>query len=110
MINENGVLVLEEGDEYPDLPRDLSTDVRVVSKFGFKVVEVDGESYWGAATEEELRAAEARRLGVRAEEVELHPWCYSTGPTSCAGNCPKPVHRCVRLYDPHTGIYYCRCR
>lgn len=106
MKTMNGLQVFEANDQLPALPAGLSDQLPVVSRFGFKIGQVDGRPAWEAATEEDYRNAEAQRLDVKPEDVTLS--CYNTGPRSCGGSCITSAS-CRLVYDPASGIYYCGC-
>jgi hypothetical protein len=105
----NGLQVFEQGDQLPELPAGLTADLPVVSRFGFKIVQLDGKPVWEAATEEDFRNSEAQRLGIKPEDVVLTLSCYNTGPTSCGGGCDTSA-TCTAVYHPSDGHYYCGCQ
>ena len=71
--------------------------------FGFKIVEVDGESMWTLATESDYVDAESRRLGLPREKIK-RPICRPSGPTTC-----HPDGCCALFYDSVHQHYYCSC-
>jgi hypothetical protein len=110
--NQNGVLVFKK--LLPPYPKGLKTNFKVVSPFGFKIIELEGEEVWAAGTEEDYRKAEAKRLKIKPEEVKIPKekatfrGCIQTGPTSCSGSCAYPGF-CRRIYNPAGKYYYCGC-
>jgi hypothetical protein len=100
---QNDIKVFKKGDTLPALPAGLTADIPVTSKFGFKIVKIEGKYYWEAATEAEYRAWEAKRLGIKPEEVRPRS-CYMPGPNQCAGACEG---LCVLAYSG--SGYYCTC-
>jgi hypothetical protein len=109
MKEMNGFQLFEQDEQRPELPAGLTADLSVVSRFGFKIGQLDGKPVWEAATEEDYRNAEARRLSVNPEDVQIALECVQTGPFSCAGNCYDGF--CKLIYSPtSTGdYYYCAC-
>lgn len=101
----DGWQVFEANDKLPALPAGLADQLSAASRFGFKVSQVDGKPVWEAVTEQDYRNAQARRLGVKPEDVT--PDCDSAGPRSCEGSCTTPAS-CRLVYDRASGIYYCR--
>jgi len=109
MENINGILVFNKGDELPELPEGLRTDFKIVSLFGFKIVEIDGEKLWQAGTEEDYLESESKRLDLPLEEVKKRKRvsCYNTAPMQCAGMCGTGW--CKLAYNPVASYYYCNC-
>ena len=115
MKEENGVKIYEDGEK-PELPAGFNADFQVISRFGFKIVTIKGRSMWMAATENDYRKSEARRLGIseadvpsRSEQIDENV-CHQTGPMSCSGFCRQGF---CRLYEsttfPGHPHYYCQC-
>lgn len=103
--------IIKNDGELPALPGELSySDVfGEPRQFGTKIVEVSGEFIWEVATEEDFRASEAERLGIKPSEVRWDN-CKQTGPTTCQGTCvTTPKTWCERLYNPEGRYYYCAC-
>jgi peroxiredoxin len=116
--NQNGILVFETGipqkkDDEPD------ASFQVISRFGFKVVTTETASgkkknLWMAATEDDYRQSEAKRLGIKPEEAKLSCFdivggCYQTGPLSFSPFCPPGQGGCKVVYNPRTRHYYYTC-
>ena len=112
----NGIHVYENG-ETPDLPKGLSSDFNVISPFGFKIIEIDGEKVWAAGTEAEYRESVGKRMGIAPEDVDLggrgkddpKTYCHNTGPYSCSGSCNEAGNFCKLNYNPSNGLNYCEC-
>ena len=103
------IQIFRKGDKLPELPRgiaDIHTE-HLVSRFGFKIVDIDGALFWEAGTEADFRKAEAERLGIKPEQVTVLTSCYQTGPRSCAGFCDSGF--CTLMYQPSGNYYYCGC-
>jgi hypothetical protein len=108
MKEQNGIKLFAKGDALPPLPPGLSADIPVSSKFGFKVAETDGKAHWIAAGEEDYRAAEAQRLGIKKEDVSINRQCLMINPRECnAGLCGDGW--CTLAFSPQGGYYYCTC-
>lgn len=112
MANANDrIREIGKNDAKPALPKDLSDDIPVISRYGFKITIIGGRPVWEAATEADYRASESQRRGIRAEEVELpfpDDTCTNTGPRSCGGNCWYGGF-CKLWYNPQSNYYYCAC-
>jgi hypothetical protein len=106
---QNGIHVYEKGDPPPPVPNGLPIDFPVISRFGFKVVEVTGRPCWEAASEAEFRQSESVRLGVKPEDVPV-----SSDPNSCKGNLVGCFGACsfgfcTNVVDVKRRLYYCTC-
>lgn len=106
MKNQNGILSFNHNEVVPAIDAILEPGI-TESKFGFKVIEKDGELHWEPATEEDYRNSESVRLGIGKSEVVISD-CHSTGPRTCEGGC---FHGgiCQSIYNPGNNYYYCSC-
>lgn len=111
MKKQNGIVVFEKNDRMPKLPASLAGKIPVISQFGFKVVRLKAKYYWKAATEEDFRASESKRLGIAKNRVPLCGGCANTGPQACTiGGCEYPCRGfCTLKYNPRKKYYYCVC-
>ena len=103
------IQVFSKGDKLPPLPSGLE-DIKtqhLISRYGYKIVDLDGTLFWEAATEDDFRASEAERLGISRDEVELRTSCYQTGPRSCSGFCDSGF--CNLVFNAPGNYYYCAC-
>jgi hypothetical protein len=118
--NENGILIYENGAK-PPIPKDLKMDHGVLSPYGFLIVTVKDESgkekhAWLAASEDDFRKAEAKRRGIKPEQVEKRKfgekaefWCGGVPAPSCHGGCNGG--NCAAASNPGPSPYwYCICR
>ena len=93
------------------LPADLPPGTAIASKYGFKIVKVRRQKYWEAATEADYRAAEAKRLGIKPEQVSVRG-CYMTNPNppTCGYDCGTGAgHNCHMWWNPESQYYHCSC-
>lgn len=106
---QNGFEVYEP-DEQPQLEDELSTIEFSLSPspYGFKVIEVNGKKSWAAATKEDMREAESRRLGKTESLISLEPGCFSVSPFQCGGVCGDG-HPCRWICDRKRQYCYCLC-
>jgi len=106
---QNGIHVYEANDILPPLPEGLLDDIPVISKFGFKIINMDGRFYFKAATKEDFIKSETQRLGITPEEVTINESCYSKG-RSCSLGCPNPLF-CNPMNAPSSiePYWYCQC-
>lgn len=102
MREQNGVQILEAGDSFP-MPSGLTEDPPSTSRYGYKVVRVNGQPKWEFATEDDYRASEAQRLHIATDAV-TGGGCSSEG-GGCSGICTRGI--CVWLI--YNGHYYCGC-
>ena len=109
MKEQNGIKLFEKTDTLPELPEGLTYDIPIISTFGFKIVEVDGKPFWQAATEDDFRAAESKRLGKAIPSTQPMLACPGTQPGSCGYSCPVNAGFCNRYYDEIGHYYYCAC-
>ena len=98
--------------EVADLPKftgglDASGLGQVYSKYGFKVIAINGKSYWTPATEEDYREAESERLEIPPEQVGS-PYCTFQGGI-CIGAC-FPSGTCGGRFVHKNKMFYCSCR
>ena len=90
-------------DRNPQLPESLLDDqgnLKVLFRYGFKIVELDGEQYAEAMTEQELKTvAEAKGHGelLGGCVMTSSGWCNNKG---CDGTCEG-------IYDAQ--YWYCIC-
>jgi hypothetical protein len=103
---ENGLHVYGKSDQMPALPVGLSYDFPVISKFGFKIVHLNGRSYWEVGSEADYRRCEARRLAIDPKDVSVLRECGSIG-GQCAGSCTDGW--CHNVVDDSTMYFYCGC-
>ncbi len=110
-FEQNGVFVYDSPEKLPPIPDGLPDNIRVISKFGFKVAIIGGQVYWELASEEDFLESESKRLEINKEQVILPTDCYNTGPSSCnAIACNHQyLHWCRSIYNPDTKHYYCSC-
>jgi hypothetical protein len=104
----NGIHVYEK-DEEISIPEGVPREFPVVSRFGFKLVKLDGRNYWQPGSEDEFRESEAERLGIKPGEVKvpaITDGCRNLG-LSCFGPCS--FGWCHPLFNPKKGLYYCGC-
>jgi hypothetical protein len=113
MKEVNGLHVYFKGEQ-PPTPEGAPALPQVVSLFGFKLVELDGESIWMAASRQDYIDSESRRLGGKRDEAEnmaTHKEsavdsCRSLG-FGCIGKCTR--WSCTYVYSPFTRHTYCTC-
>lgn len=118
-VDQNGIHIYKDPKKAP-IPMDApSADFQVISLYGYKLVEVTDKKtdkkkkYWMAGTETDYRAAEAKRLKIKPEDVkprkeqEILDSCHQTGPQSCSGFCTSGF--CSLAYNPSGHFYYCGC-
>jgi len=118
-VEQNGVRVYRKGKR-PDFPEELTKSPKIVSRFGFKIVTVKGQDgkealAWMAASEQDFRSAEAKRLGIKEEAVRvktqeefLDGGCTNDGPVSCTiEGCIGPQYCGLVWVDPDHS--YCTC-
>lgn len=108
----NGIQVFTKG-MLPPVPASM-TDATVISLYGFRLVTLGDKQVWAAATLEDYRDSEARRLGIPAAAVAPRTYvagenCYSTIPPRCYLSCPVGAGFCTSVYNPDTQHYYCVC-
>jgi len=102
MEKQNGVEIFKNGEQ-PPIPEGLKTDFEVISRFGFKIVNFEGRLVWKAATEEDYRSSEAKRLNIAPTDVEPKDYdCNQIGPRQCSGTCQgtHPKLWCSLVYNP----------
>jgi len=101
--------VLRKGEAPPAPPGGLQpfTNPSLRVRFGFKAVEDGGKWFWEPASEKDYRTAEAERLGMKEEDVNIRPSCIQTGPQTCSGACAAGL--CTLAYNPQLNYYYCTC-
>ena len=116
MREENGIQMFEEG-ELPAFPEGLDTDFNVLSRFGFKVVEDDGQSIWEAATEADFRRVVGQLLGILPSEVEIEEdkgngtrSCRSKGVGCNNGDCSGTAKCGGPKWDAVGQVIFCYCR
>jgi hypothetical protein len=93
----------------PDLP------LNVYSKFGFKIIELEGSDcnsvkVWTPATEDEYRATLARLHNIKVDEVIVESAFGGCSMFNgvCTGSCAS-TRFCVGIYDPRNGLIGCTC-
>lgn len=103
------VLIIENPEDIPAPPGDLKffEGKDLISRFGYKAVEIDGSWFWEAGTENDYRSSEAERLGINKADVDIKVTCYQTSPNSCGGYCGSGF--CRLMYQPMNQFYYCGC-
>lgn len=84
----HGIRVYEKGEkvffetEMPPIPEYM------YSKFGWKIIEIDGKNYWAPMEEEEYIHIVAKYLGISPSEVDLNlVHCGTMGDNGCFGDC-----------------------
>lgn len=87
----------------PGFDLDAFDALKIVSTYGWKIVEIDGKKRVAAASEADYRAAigEMQRMGHLPQPGT---GCQSYGPLGCSGS------PCCRLwFNPNTNLWYCTC-
>ena len=120
MIEKGDFQVFEKGETVPS-PPDIESNFQIISKFGLKIVTIDGKKMWQAGTEEDYIEAEQKRTGRTRSEIVEHlksahaaeNTCRMFGPNIhvCVANCFDPGYpQICRLYIYNPGrYYYCAC-
>jgi hypothetical protein len=109
MKDQNGISLYDKGESIP-VPPGLPADFSIVSRFGFKVVEIENKLYWEAATETDYRQSEAQRLGITPDQVTVSgepTSCRSIG-LNCFGACS--FYSCQPGFNKARRHFYCTCR
>jgi hypothetical protein len=103
------VQIFKNAQDVPPPPGGLQffETKELISRFGFKAVEIDGTWFWEPGTEDDYRKSEAERRGIKKEDVDIMMGCYQTGPRSCGGICSSGF--CTLMYNPSGNYYYCSC-
>lgn len=97
----------------PDVPFLKAMPTQEAFLYGFKVVEAAGKMVRVPGTAEDLRSSEAKRLGIRSEDVDIRSWgyddcAYNVYFSKCLGYCHDYINRICCIF--HDGNYvYCRC-
>lgn len=108
MREQNGILIFDSSDEKPTNLQ-VSARSQILSKYGFIVDTVDGKTVWVAATETDYRDSEARRLGIRPEDVNITAHrCRMDELGACWGDCGLGT-RCKESYDRVSRLHRCVC-
>jgi hypothetical protein len=113
--NVNGILVYPKGDKGP-LPEGIKEGLPIVSQFGFKIATIEDKDrksiqVWVPGTEKDFREAEAKRLGIKPEDVKVSNSCSLVGPNGpCAGYCESGGSSRVAYNGAsYYHYYYCYC-
>jgi hypothetical protein len=109
---------VSENANSPNISSDVFVDPTLKpSQFGFKVIEAEGRKALDYATEDDYRAAEAKRLRIEPHQVEVFVGCHAVppsragGPISYVGGRATPTgggdKTCVT--EAAHFLWYCRC-
>jgi hypothetical protein len=109
-INDIHTFTKDELDEMRAyLPEGLDFPIfkRLYAPFGFKAVMRGKDNMWGLATEQDYRSAEAKKLGIAPEMVQINRDCASEI-FPCGGlSCPGLV--CRGYLNQSNNHWYCGC-
>jgi hypothetical protein len=101
LMSEEGRKILEEVEKEDGKPV-------IVSRYGFRAVELDSKKVLVATTLEELAAQLAKLQGKDIEtikrEIDFGPQCGGRGPFNCF-----PYNRCTSCTYEYIGNGYYRC-